>query len=175
LIRLDRRIPFVAAALEGNFDSASAILQDAERRHGLQWVAIQENRPEDNRIEWYQAHLWPFLSETHMVLAGGELQATDSLLDTAGVNHSPTWRYWGDVVASWANQFWIPRPAGLGRTGQHQARSEWQYIDFYDHAYLSAVIEGYDDWRAAVWRVLSLTGGGSVPAVPGVAADGEGI
>jgi hypothetical protein len=167
LIRLDRTIPFVRAALDGATAEAALMLQDAERRHGLRWLAVPDNRPEDNSDEWYEGHLWPFLTETHMVLAAGDLQASGcSLLDTAGVDHFPTWRYWGEVVAGWANRFWVPRPAGLGQTEWYRAQRPWQYLDFYDHAYLSGVIAGYDEWRSAVWQVLSLTGGGSVPAEP---------
>ena len=93
MIRLDRTVPFVGAALGGQFSEAAAILREAEERHGLRWLAISDNRPEDNSDEWYQAHLWPFLSETHMVLAAGDLQATGcTLLDTAGVDHFPTCR-----------------------------------------------------------------------------------
>jgi hypothetical protein len=172
VIRLDRTIPFVRAALEGTTAEAAAILRDAEQQHDLRWLAVADNRPEDNTAEWYQAHVWPFLSDTHMVLAAGDLQATGcSLFDTAGVDHFPAWRHWGEVVAGWANRFWVPRPSGLGKTRWYRAQRPWQYLDFYDHAYLSGVIEGYDEWRLAVWRVLSLTGGGSVPGEPGAAPD----
>jgi hypothetical protein len=166
MIRLDRNVPFVRAALDGTTADAAAILRDAEQRHGLRWLAVADNLPEDNSDEWYESHLWPFLSETHMVLAAGDLQATACLLlDTAGVDHFPTWRYWGQVMAGWANRYWVPRPASLGETKWYQEQQPWQYLDFYDYAYLSGVIEGYDAWRLAVWRVLSLTGGGSVPAL----------
>jgi hypothetical protein len=153
---LDRTVPFVRAALDGTPAEAAAILQDAERRHGLRWLAVPDNRPEDNSDEWYRAHLWPFLTDTHMVLAAGDLQASGcSLLDPAGVDHFPTWRYWGQVVAGWANRHWAPRPA----------RGRWGYLDFYDHAYLSTLIAGYDGWCAAVWQVLALTGNGEIPVV----------
>lgn len=173
MIRLDRTVPFVCAALDGRLADAAAILQDAERRHGLRWLAVPDNRPEDNSDEWYHGHLWPFLSDTHMVLAAGDLQASGcSLLDADGVDHFPTWRYWGEVVAGWANRFWVPRPGGLGPPAWHNAERAWEYLDFYDHGYLSGVMAEYDVWRSAVWRVLSVTGGGSVPdAEPGAAAD----
>jgi hypothetical protein len=173
---LDRTIPFVRVALEGTPAEATAILQDAERRHGLRWLAVADNRPEDNSAEWYQGHLWPFLTETNMVLSAGDLQATGcSLLDSTGVDRFPTWLLWGELVAEWANRFWVPRPAGLGQTNWYRARRPWQYLDFYDHAYLSGVIEGYDRWRSAVWRILSLTGGGSVPVEPAASPDPGGI
>jgi hypothetical protein len=162
---LDRTIPFVRAALDGTPAEAAAILQEAERRHGLQWLAVPDNRPEDNSDEWYEGHLWPFLTDTHLVLAAGDLQATGcSLLDAGGVDHFPTWRCWGEVVAGWANRFWVPRPAGLGQTRWYRAQRRWNYLDFYDHSYLSGVIERYDYWRLAVWHVLAFSRGGSVPA-----------
>lgn len=177
MIRLDRTIPFVGAALDGRFAEAAAILQDAERRHGLRWLAVPDNQPEDDSDEWYQGHLWPFLSDTHMVVAAGDLQWSGcSLLDADGVDHFPTWRQWGEVVAGWANRFWVPRPGGLGQTEWYRARRPWEYLDFYDHAYLSGVIAGYDTWRAAVWRVLSLTGCGTAPdAEPSAAPDPAGM
>jgi hypothetical protein len=172
LIRLDRTIPFVRAALDGTPAEAAAILQDAERRHGLRWLAVQDNLPEDNSKRWYEQHLWPFLSETHLVLAADDLQATGcALVDTSGVDHFPTWRYWGEVVAGWANRFWVPRPAGLGRTARYRARRRWHYLDFYSQTYLAGVIDAYGSWRSAVWRVLALTGGGSVSVVPTAGVD----
>jgi hypothetical protein len=174
LIFLERTIPFVRAALEGTAAEAAVILQAAERRNGLRWLSVPNDPPEDNSDEWLREHLWPFLTETHMVLSAGDLQATGCLLlDTAGVNHSPTWRSWGEVVARWANRFWCRRPAGLGQTSWYRSQRPWQYLDFYDQAYLSGVIQGYDQWRFAVWRVLSLTGGGHLPAEGGTSADSE--
>ncbi|MCE9545541.1 MAG: hypothetical protein K8T25_08495 [Planctomycetia bacterium] len=173
MIQLDRSIPFVFAVLDGTVDEAAAILQEAQERHGLRWLVVPGNVPEDNRSEWYQTHLWPFLSETQMVLSAGDLQATGCLLlDTAGVDHFPTWRHWGQVMAEWANQFWVPRPSGLGKTKWYRAQRPWEYLDFYDHAYLSGVVAEYDAWRSAIWRVLSLTGGGTIPVVPGTGTDG---
>jgi hypothetical protein len=91
------------------------------------------------------------------------------------MDYFPTWRYWGEVVAGWANRFWVARPAGLGQTQWYRAQRPWQYMDFYDHAYLSGVIDGYDDWRLAVWRVLLVTGGGRVPTGLSAAADRGGV
>jgi hypothetical protein len=161
MIRLDRTVPFVRAALEGAISEAATILQDAERRHGLRWLAVDENRPENNCETWYQLHLWPFLSETHMVLTGGDMQYSEcSLLDTEGSDHFPTWRHWGEIVATWANRSWFPRPAGLGATKWYQAQRPWNYLDFYCCSYLDGVVEEYDLWRSAVWKVLAVTGGG---------------
>lgn len=167
MIRLDRSVPFVREALEGSFEDAAAIFRNAELRHGLRWLAIPENRPEDNSAEWYREHQWPFLSETHMVLGASDLQASGcTLLDTTGVDHTPTFRHWGQIVADWANDHWMPRPIGLGRTRCSRETQRWHDLDFYDSIALQDFIEGYDDWRAAVWRVLWATGCGDMPDVP---------
>ena len=158
MICLDRTVPFVRMALEGTPEQAAEILRAAEQRHGLRWFASPINLEEDQRDEWYKVHLWPFLSETHLILSAGDLFATDCLLlDSAGIDHSPTWRHWGRIVADWANQHWMARPVGADRP--------WNYLDFYAYAYLSYHIEGYDTWRAAIWHILAVSGDGRVPVV----------
>lgn len=154
---LHRTIPFVRATLDGHIESAAEILQAAERRHGLRWHCITENADDENQQDaWYREHLWPFLTETHFVLAAGDLLGPGcALLDAAGTDHTPTWREWGALLADWANQQGIPHPSARDAPGRR--RCYWEYIDFYDHAYLSSLITGYDAWRSAVWRVLTLT------------------
>jgi hypothetical protein len=172
MITLDRSIPFVRLALDAAPEQAVEVLRAAEQRHGLRWLASAVNLPENQQAEWYEQHLWPFLSETHFVLAGGDLFATGcSLLDSTGIDHTPTWSHWGQIVADWANRYWIPRPEGLGRTNWSRARRRWEYPDFSNHAGLSYLIDGYDTWRAAVWRVLALSGVGHVPVVPDAPRD----
>lgn len=164
MIRLDRTIPFVDAALGGRDELAVELLRTAERRHGLRWFAAAENLPEDQREGWYRGHLWPFLSETHFVISAGELFVTDCvLLDSSGIDHSPTWREWGRIVADWANQYGMPRPTGIGRTPRARRQSRWDYMDFYDSGWLAELIEDYDRWRAAIWRILAMSGGGRIP------------
>jgi len=164
MITLDRRIPFVRNALDGTPEQAVEVLRAAEQRHGLRWFASPINLEEDQRGYWYEQHLWPFLSETHLVLSAGDLFATGcSLLDSTGIDHTATWRHWGEIVADWANRHWVPRPAGIGRTAWTRAKRPWEYLDFYDHANLSDLIDGYDGWRAAVWRILAMSGNGHVP------------
>jgi hypothetical protein len=163
LISLDRRIPFVDAVLSGDIHSAAAILKDAEERHQLRFTNLTVQLPEDQRQEWYASHLWPFLTETHFVLTGGDLLNGWSLVDTVGIDHTPTWRHWGELVADWANQHWMARPGGLGRSKWSQAKRPWEYLDFYMDVYLSNVIEGYAEWRDAVLRVLDAKN--DVPAI----------
>jgi len=156
MICLERKIPFVDAALGGRVEAATAILSEAEERHGFRLTEPPIGAAEDQRDEWYERHLWPFLSETHLVLAGGDLFATGrGLLDSAGIDRTPAWRQWGAILAEWANAgHWFARPAGSGRTRRSQAARPWEYIDFYMTEYLVPYIDGYVEWRDAVWRVL---------------------
>lgn len=155
MIRLDRQVPFVDAVLAGRTKAAAELLRDAEQRHGLQFTVLTDYLPEDNRDEWYESHLWPFLSETQFVVTAGDLFANDwSLIDTARVDRTPTWRQWGGIIADWANRHWAVRPGGLGETKRSQAKRPWEYMDFYMDVYVADVIEGYADWRNAILRVL---------------------
>ena len=160
MITLDRRIPFVDAVLAGRTTTAASLLLNAERRHGLRFAVLADYWPEDNRDEWYESHLWPFLSETHFVVTAGDLFPNGwSLVDAARVDHTPTWRQWGGVVADWANRHWLTRPGGVGETGWSRAARPWEYLDFYMDVYLTGVIERYVDWRNAILRVLDVKEG----------------
>ena len=156
MLRLNRSIPFVAATLDGRVEDAADVLGDAERRHGLLLTEPPANGPEDQRDEWYERHLYPFLSDTHLIVSGGDLFGTGwGIMDDAGVDHTPTWRHWGGLLAEWANAgHWFKRPGERGRARHSQAERPWEYIDFYMADYLGAYIEGYVEWRDAVWRVL---------------------
>jgi len=156
VIQLNRKVRFVDAVLGGDIEAAVAILQSAEERHQLRFTVIATNLPEYQLDDWYEARLWPFLSETNLILTAGDLFGNDwSLIDPLGVDHTPTWRQWGGLVADWANQHWPARPAGLGQTRRSQAARPWEYLDFYMDVYLETFIEDYTAWRTAVLRVLS--------------------
>jgi len=155
MIYLDRNIPFVRAALGGSLDEAAGIFRSAEQRHGLRWSKSSDILDESNDDAWYQQHLWPFLSETHFVLSGGDLQLTGcSLFGADGLNHTPSWRHWGWILAAWANHHWMDRPAGLGQTDWARAARPWEYLDFYSHDYLSYLITDYDQWLKALHKIL---------------------
>ncbi|QIF04148.1 hypothetical protein [Roseimicrobium sp. ORNL1] len=159
MIILDQSIPFVRAALGGSLDEATAILKSAEQRHGLRWTMSSDTLDESNDADaWYQEHLWPFLTETHFVLSGGDLALTGcSLFGADGLNYSPSWRHWGGILAAWANQHWMSRPAGLGSTNWTRASRPWEYLDFYSHDYLSYAIADYDYWLESIGKILRLS------------------
>jgi len=156
MIRLNHGNRFACATLRGSIDEAVAILKAAERRFGLRWLKPIEFLDESNDDMWYPEHLWPFLSETQFVLSGGDLQATECLLiGTDGLDHTPSWRQWGSILADWANHHWVDRPAGLGQTDWTRAARPWEYLDFYNHEYLSYLIADYDLWLKNLNEVLS--------------------
>lgn len=158
MIHLDQNIPFVRAARSGALAEAVAILKSAELRHGLRWSMSQEFLDESNNDQWYREHLWPFLSETHFVVSGGDRQLTRcSLFGLDGLDHTPTWRHWGQILAEWANSRWVRRPAGLGKTRWSRAARPWEYLDFYSYAYLSDLIADYDSWCEALKEILLLS------------------
>jgi hypothetical protein len=98
------------------------------------------------------------------VLSAGDLQVSGCcLLNEGGFDVTPTWRHWGAIVAGWANRHWVPRPTGIGRTEWSRRQRPWEYLDFYNHGYLADLIEGYDSWREAIWRVLAVSGNGRIP------------
>ena len=156
MIVLDRKIPFVSAALDRRLDDAVAILREAEQQHGLRWIKLPVNADEYNNMdEWYESHLWPFLSATHFLLAGDDLFGNDwALTDDMGIDHTPTWRQWGWHVADWANRNWFTRPSSIGKTEWLRAQRPGEYLDFYMADYISDLIEGYSTWRDAVLQIL---------------------
>lgn len=144
-----RRVPFVDAVLGGRLDAAAAVLCAAEARHVFRFADLPANAGEDQRDEWYELHLCPFLTETHMALAGGDRFGADwCLAGPAGVDHTPSWRQWGGLVAEWADRHWFPRPGPAARP--------WSYLDFYMAEYTAGLVEGYAGWRDAVRDVLEL-------------------
>ncbi len=157
MLCLNTNIPFVRAALGGSLEEAALILQAAERRHGLRWSRFTSHVEASDDDDWYAEHLMPFLSETHFVLSGGDVQSFGgSLVCTDGHDRMVSWRHWGEILAEWANQHWMARPGGLGPTAWTRAERPWEYLDFYSHDHLSYLIQDYDRWLVALGAILSL-------------------
>lgn len=159
-IRLDRSVPFVDAALraiEGisSIEEAASILAEAERRHGLnlawQGEMVEDRGPFD---WWCQSSLFPFLGQTHLVIAGGDLFQDCEFRTPDGLAVGFTWRHWGEVLADWANRDWVPRPVDLGPTRWTRMARPWEYMDFYMDTHLAYQIEGYPEWSACVLKAI---------------------
>ena len=159
MIHLDRNIPFVRATMAGEIEEAAAIFRSAEQRYGLSWSKPDGVLNGSDSDAWFEEHLWPFLTETHFVVSGGDQQllATVSgceLIGADGLDHTPTWRHWGGVVADWANLHWFARPSGLGKTKWTRAERPWEYLDFYSGEYLAYLIADYDLWLERLQEVF---------------------
>jgi len=164
-IQLDRRIKFVNVVLavaDGDepLESAAHLLAEIEQRHGLKIVSSEFYTGEkDASGEWCMKTLFPFLTETHFVISGGDLFNSCVFFDPQDYDaHGPeisfTWREWGHWMARWANKFWMPRPEGLGENHQTRRKRNWNYMDFYMRDYLSYQIENYEAWADTVIRVI---------------------
>jgi hypothetical protein len=162
-LTFDERVPFVRAVLAFQRgterpDVAAEILSTLERKHGLEIRLVSQTPsltegPDDEL--WTKQVLGPFLTESHFVLTGGDLQLSFDILDQEGVWRLFSWRHWGYIMADWANSHWLPRPAGLGKTPWSQAQRDWEYLDFYSFDYFDYLVEGYAEWIEALGRVVA--------------------
>ena len=159
-IMLDRRIPFVDSVLkvstgEESIENVANLLSEIERRHNLKIVSNYTGAEEiDASDDWCNETLFPFLTETNLVIAGGDLFTSCQIYNSIGHEVSFTWREWGAWIAEWANKFWLPRPLGLGETSWTRKKRNWNYLDFYDRSYLSYQIANYDAWADAVIQII---------------------
>lgn len=171
-IRLDRSVPFVDAALraaEGAcpIAEAASILAAAEQRHGLTLVWRGDLVDDRGPFDWWcESSLFPFLDETHLVIAGGDLFQDCEFRTPDGLAVGFTWRHWGEVLAEWANRRWVPRPGGLGTTRWSRASRPWEYLDFYMDTHLVDLIEGYAGWAASVLQAIEAKCGADHPPQP---------
>ncbi len=122
-IMLDREIHFVDAALKihngGNsVEDVANLFAEIEQRHKLEIIYgdINVEQEIDASDEWCKNTLIPFLTETHFVIAGGDLLTPCAIHNASGEWVAFTWREWGAWIAEWANKFWFPRPVGLDKT-----------------------------------------------------------
>jgi hypothetical protein len=160
LITLDRRIPFVDAVLSVHdsnapLENAAHLFAEIEHKHGLRitsdYIAAEEIEVSD---DWCRNMLFPFLTETHLVITGGDLLIPCTIYNDFGQEVSFSWREWGGWMAEWANKFWFPRPVGLGTTRWTRQKRDWNYLDFYNRDYLNYQIENYDIWADTVVQVI---------------------
>jgi hypothetical protein len=161
-LRLDRSIPFVSAVFDyvegrAGVDQPVSILVEAENRCGLRFAPFDDQVREFNGADehWRESVLFPFLSATHFVLAGGDFLNLCVILDAAGREVPFTWRYWGEVLAEWANRDWFLRPSGLGEVEAYRAARPWMYLDFYMSTHVEGVVANYTKWASAIDEILT--------------------
>ncbi|MBO6935291.1 MAG: hypothetical protein JJ863_09950 [Deltaproteobacteria bacterium] len=150
---------FEAAHSDTAFAEAKRLMEQAQRRHQVYLLPFGETPREESELNaensgWLETRLFPFLSETHLVLSGGDLWTGFDLLDPDGRDMTPTWRTWGDWLATWANQHWMSRPTGLGPTELARRARPWEYLDFYMRTYVDYLFEDYGQWADTALAVL---------------------
>ena len=90
---------------------------------------------------WTEQHLFPFLDETHLTLAGGDFCNDFDVCDRENRQLGASWRAWGGIVADWAN--------ARGWPAKHvPERRRWDYIDFY-------MLEHYRDFVRVTHDVMN--------------------
>ena len=151
--RPDRSVPFVdtvyqAIAGKNSIGDVATQLTAIEHRHR---VFLRPNVDLDGPLipvgeqeAWIEQHLYPFLDETHLVIAGGDWRNDIDIRDERGRELGASFRGWGGIVASWANsRGW---PAGA------PART-WSYGDFHLGG---PPMLGYDDFVRVVLQAIHL-------------------
>ena len=164
-IILDRQIKFVDMILsvserKETVENAIGLLNEIEQKHNLKIISSDfytgDKDPDD---KWCEEILFPFLSETHLVVTAGDLLPYCQIynLEDYNVQGAETlfsWREWGHWMARWANKFWKPRPQGLGETYWTRKKRNWNYLDFYERGYLNYQVDNYNIWADTIIQII---------------------
>jgi hypothetical protein len=94
--------------------------------------------------EWYAQVLFPFMDDIPLILTGGNLSNDYCVISRGPFLASFTWRWWGGIVADWANR--SLRASVPPYT--------WEYLDFYmDHG--TPLFPKYSDWAKVLRHALN--------------------
>lgn len=154
----DRSVLFVDCVYRviegrGTIARARAVLQAVEERHGVFLRPADASRPcidAEEHDEWLTGHLYPFLDDTHLTLAGGDFCNDVDVCDASGAQLEATWRSWGGIVAEWANLRGWPKTC-------RSAQRRWEYIDFYMIGYRGTELDRYPEFAQVVRAVIGVT------------------
>jgi hypothetical protein len=103
---------------------------------------IQRSKLSDE--EWYADVLYPFLDEVPIILTGGDFSNDYCIISRGPFLATFTWRWWGAVLAGWANKR-LPPPV---------QPHVWDYMDFYmEHG--APLFPGYRDWAKVLRRAIN--------------------
>ena len=161
MITLDRRILFVESVLkvlsgDESIENAANLFAEIEDRHKLKIVSDFIDAEETVASnDWCKNTLFPFLTETHFIITGGDLLNSCEIYNVSGQEVSFTWREWGAWLAKWANKFWVERPIGLGNTHWTRKKRNWNYLDFYSRDYLNYQVESYEVWADIIIQIVT--------------------
>jgi len=117
--------------------------------HVSEWPLFQQRYvlvSEEIEQAALQTSLFPFPSDTGVILQGMEFSDEHFIVFSSGLLVSWTQRAWGQVMAEWANSVgWAPRYDKRGD------RYSWNYVDFYGG---SGLLDGYMAWAQTVQDVI---------------------
>jgi hypothetical protein len=112
--------------------------------------------PSEALDEIYGPVLFRLLDHTHLMLTGGDFcNDYNFIIDGRTVAGPGTWRVWGELVATWANQRGLIRPHGIGTARHARRQRAWEYTDFYMRTYVNETIADFDRWADTVLAVLA--------------------
>ena len=160
MIELDRTLPFVDAVFRTvdhphQIDAAARLLNEIESRRHVRLHYMSDVMPDElNDDQWCNNVFFPFLTETQLIISGGDLLNLVEVLRDDGKCEAFTWRGWGYTLAEWANKHWIPRPVGLGTTAWTRKKRRWNYLDFYMREHLSYQIVDHHAYADAVLAII---------------------
>jgi hypothetical protein len=92
--------------------------------------------------EWHAQVLFPFLDQAPIILMGGDFSNDYCIISRGPLLATFTWRWWGGVLATWANKRLPAQP------------HTWDYMDFYmEHG--PPLFPKYGDWAKVVRRAIN--------------------
>lgn len=142
-------------ALKEGFEppSFATVVRLSQERTGL--GSLYEGAPSLGD-SFYEETVCRLLDRTHLILTGGDLCNSYNFIaaDHRVLAESGTWRWWGKVVAGWANRCWFSRPSGHGQVDYARKKRPWEYLDFYMREYVNSLVVDYDRWADIVLAVL---------------------
>ena len=175
MLPLSRATPFASevwkmVAGRGSVDRAASILRKAEQRHRLTITGAVVERcltelSDEEDEQFTRDCLNPFLSETHLVISGGDFCNMWDICNHQGRKIYNSWRAWSHTLAEWANLNWIALPSGIVGESDRKPRKGckgylWEYIDFYMDSYAGMCFRGYRRWVKAINDVLACNDSG---------------
>ncbi len=107
-----------------------------------------QNHYESTADDDIDSSLYPFLSETQLIIQGMDFTNDHFIRVANGVIHAWTQRAWGQQLADWANT------TGWGQHYNKRGdRYSWKYADFYTNM-SDGVVKDYELWRDTILKVI---------------------
>ena len=153
MLELDKNNEFVKSVFDyiegGSISNSVKIFRQLEKKHEILFIPMTEfNKTEFCDDKWIKDNLYPFLSDSQLIISGEILDSIE-ILDLDFREIGTTWRHWGEIVAKWCNENRIEKPI-ISRNKS----TRWKYIDFYMDTYTSQWIQNYNEWAKAILEII---------------------